>query len=356
MAENATVFAMSHDRYHRQQLLPQIGREGQRKLARSRVLLIGCGALGTVIAEQLVRAGIGFLRICDRDLVELTNLQRQVLFDEDDARDELPKAVAAARRLREVNSSVRIDDRVIDIHRGNIEAVIGEGIEKAGLILDGTDNVQTRYLVNDAAVKLGIPWVYGACVGTEGRVMGIVPGKTACLRCIFNDPPSAGELPTCDTAGVLASAAGLVGSLQVVLAMKMLLGEPPEQVARLITLDAWSARFRTIETAASRREDCPACGQRHLELLEGPDGSGAVTLCGRNAVQIRPERPTRLNLQELAARLGAIASVRQTAYLLKCRLPDSDLELTIFPDARALIHGTSDLAAARSIYARYVGH
>ncbi len=225
MPETLTVMPMTQDRYHRQQLLPRMGAEGQSKLAASRILLIGCGALGTVIAEQLVRAGIGFLRICDRDLVELTNLQRQVLFDERDARDELPKAIAAARRLHEVNSTVPIDARVVDVHRGNLEALIGEGTGRVHLILDGTDNVQTRYLVNDAAVKLGIPWVYGACVGTEGRVMGIVPDGTPCLRCIFNDPPLPGELATCDTAGVLASAASLVASLQAVTAMKILLGE-----------------------------------------------------------------------------------------------------------------------------------
>src|SRR5687768_2495058 len=204
-------------RYHRQQLLPQVGEEGQSKIGAARVLLIGCGALGTVIADQLVRAGVGRLRICDRDVVEATNLQRQVLFDESDAAEGAPKAVAGARRLSRINSSVRIEPHVIDVHSGNIEELIAgrEGLSRAHVILDGSDNAEVRYLVNDAAVKHNVPWVYGGCVGTSGRVMAIVPGKTPCLRCLFPQPPSAGELETCDTAGVLAPAAAMVASFQV---------------------------------------------------------------------------------------------------------------------------------------------
>ena len=215
-------------RYHRQILLPQVGPDGQRRLGEATVLLIGCGALGTVIAEQLTRAGVGRLRICDRDIIELTNLQRQVLFDEADARAGTPKAVAAAERLARVNAQVHVEPHVIDVHSGNIEDLIeGErGAPRAGLILDGTDNADIRYLINDAAVKQGVPWVYGGCVGTSGRAMAIVPGASPCLRCLFPEPPAAGELETCDTVGVLASAAAVIASLEVVAGMKILLGHP----------------------------------------------------------------------------------------------------------------------------------
>ena len=262
------------DRYHRQTLLPQIGRAGQERLARARVLLIGCGALGTVIAEQMARAGVGFLRICDRDLVETTNLQRQVLFDEADAAAGRPKAVAAAERLGKINSTITVEPHVVDVHSGNIESLM-DGVD---LVMDGTDNVETRYLVNDAAVKRGVPWVYGACVGTGGRAMGVVPAPVesqeapraagagaagACLRCVFPEPPGPGELATCDTSGVLAAAAGVVASLQVVEAMKILLGDAGA-ARELVTIDLWPLRIKTIATADARRGDCPTCGQRRF--------------------------------------------------------------------------------------------
>ena len=342
----------SSDRYHRQTLLPQIGDAGQRRLAASRVLLVGCGALGTVIADQLVRAGVGFVRVCDRDVVELTNLQRQVLFDESDAAAGLPKAIAAAKRLGQINSAVEIDPQVVDVHGGNIERLI-EGIE---IVLDGTDNVETRYLVNDAAVKRGVPWVYGACVGTSGRVMGIAPGKDRpCLRCLFPDPPGAGELPTCDTAGVLGAAAGLVASLQVAEAMKILLGDR-SAASELVTIDLWPLRIRTIATAGARRADCLACGQRRFEFLDARPGAAATSLCGRNTVQVRP--PTigaGLDLKQVAARLETAGVVEDSPYFLRCTLRENGLTLTLFPDGRGLVHGTSDLSVARSLYARYVG-
>ena len=211
---------MEISRYHRQVLLPQIGQAGQERLAGARVLLVGCGALGSVIAEQLARAGVGLLRIADRDVVELTNLQRQVLFDERDVAEHTPKAVAAARRLKEINSEVRVEALICDVHAGNIEDFVD-----GDLIIDGTDNVETRYLVNDISVKHGLPWVYGACVGTEGRCMAVLPPEDACLRCVYPEPPSATELPTCDTAGVLGPAAALVASLQVTAAIRLLVGE-----------------------------------------------------------------------------------------------------------------------------------
>jgi adenylyltransferase/sulfurtransferase len=342
------------NRYHRQTLLSQIGDAGQAKLARAKVLLVGCGALGTVIAEQLVRAGVGVLRICDRDLVETTNLQRQVLFDEDDAAAGTPKAVAAAERLRRINSTVTIEPHVVDVHSGNIEALLGD----IDLTLDGTDNVETRYLVNDAAVKHDRPWVYGACIATGGRVMGMKPDRARampCLRCIFPEPPGPGELPTCDTAGVLASAASVVASLQVVEAMKILLGD--ESAAReLVTLDLWPLRIKTISTADARRADCPTCGRRQFEFLDLRAGAATTSLCGRNTVQVRPAaNVTTIDLDAIAARLESAGRVDRTAFFTRCALRENGLTLTLFPDGRAMVHGTSDPSVARSMYARFIG-
>ena len=341
-------------RYHRQILLPQIGEAGQQRLAESTVLLIGCGALGTVIADQLVRGGIGTLRICDRDVVETTNLQRQVLFDESDAAAGTPKAVAAAQRLGRVNSMVQIEPHVVDVHSGNIEELIEGrgGTAGASVILDGTDNAEIRYLINDAAVKHSVPWVYGGAVGVAGRVMAIVPGVTPCLRCLFPEPPGAGELETCDTAGVLGPAAAVVASLQVVAAMKILLKEEvPEQ---LVTLDLWQGRVQAVSTAGARREDCPACGRRDFSFLER-SASGTTALCGRDAIQILPAGRTALSAERVAARLAAAGPVESTPHLVRCSLAESGLALTVFPDGRAIVKGTTDPTVARSIYARYVG-
>jgi adenylyltransferase/sulfurtransferase len=345
--------AQSHrmNRYHRQTLLPQIGDAGQRRLGAARVLLVGCGALGTVIADQLVRAGVGFIRIADRDLVELTNLQRQVLFDESDATAGLPKAVAAARRLAAINSSVTIEPHVVDVHGGNVESLM-DGVD---LLLDGTDNVETRYLVNDAAVKRGVPWVYGACVGVAGRVMGIVPGRSPCLRCMFPQPPSPGELATCDTAGVLAGAANVVASVQVVEAMKILLGDATA-ATELATIELWPLRVRTISTIGARRHDCPTCAARRFEFLSVRPGAAATSLCGRNTVQVRPAQDgSPIDLDAVAARLASVGLVDRTRFFVRCAPRDSDLTLTLFPDGRAMVHGTNDPAAARSLYARFVG-
>ncbi len=341
-------------RYHRQILLLQIGQAGQQRLSNSTVLLIGCGALGTVIAEQLVRGGIGTLRICDRDLVETTNLQRQTLFDESDANAGTPKAIAAAGRLGRINSSVRIEPHVVDVHSGNIEAfMIGRNdASRADVILDGTDNAEVRYLINDVAVKHGVPWVYGGCVGTSGRMMAIVPGKSPCLRCLFPDPPAPGELDTCDTAGVLAPAAAIVASLQVVAAMKILLGH--DMAEELVTLDLWPTRMQTISIAGGRRDDCPACGRRQFIFLER-SASGTTTLCGRDAVQVLPVTQSALNPSEVAARLATAGRVESTPHLVRCTLRESGLGLTVFPDGRAIVKGTTDPAVARSVYARFVG-
>jgi adenylyltransferase/sulfurtransferase len=337
------------DRYHRQSLLPQIGPPGQDRLRRARVLLVGCGALGTVIAEHLVRAGIGELRLVDRDIVELTNLQRQTLFTEADVTAGAPKAVAAAERLAQVNADVHLIPRPIDVDAGNIEALAtGPSVD---LILDGTDNVETRYLINDVAIKHGIPWIYGAAVGTEGRVMGILPGKSPCLRCVFQDVPKPADLATCDTAGVLAPATATVASLQVVEAIKILLGHVP---TTLLALDVWTQRFRTLDLADSRRADCPCCGQRQFEFLARASRLGSITLCGRNAVQVRGDHP--LHLADVATRLMPVAELQQTRFMVRARLRDpQDVTLTVFPDGRTLVSGTSDLARARSLVSRFVG-
>jgi adenylyltransferase/sulfurtransferase len=335
-------------RYHRQILLPQIGADGQQRLSRATVLLIGCGALGTVIAEQLVRGGVGTLRLCDRDVVEMSNLQRQVLFDESDADAGAPKAIAATQRLARINSTVRVEPHVVDVHSGNIEQLIA-GSE---VILDGTDNAEIRYLVNDAAVKHAVPWVYGGAIGTSGRVMAIVPTRTPCLRCLFPDPPAAGELETCDTAGVLAATANVVASFQVVAAMKILLGHPIAQ--EIMTIDLWAGRAQTISTEGARRADCPACGRGAFEFLDRA-ASGTTSLCGRDAIQILPAARTVMDLQRVASRLSSAGIVQSTPHLLRCTLSESGVALTVFPDGRAIVKGTSDPAVARSIYARFIG-
>jgi adenylyltransferase/sulfurtransferase len=338
-------------RYHRQTLLPQIGEAGQRRLATSRVLLVGCGALGTTIADQLVRAGVGHLTVVDRDIVELTNLQRQTLFDESDAASETPKAVAAARRLRAVNSGVDVTPIVADVHPGNVEDFLKPGVD---LILDGTDNVQTRYLVNDVSVKCGIPWVYGAAVGVEGRVMGVASPATPCLRCVFPTPPTPADLPTCDTAGVLGMGAMVVAGYQVIEAVRMLTGAGPSRT--LLRLDFWPPRSRVVSTAEAQRDDCECCGRRRFEYLDAPAGDGSVTLCGRNAVQVRPTGKVTLNLQRLSDRLTNAGAVKTAPYFIRCRLTDpAGVSLTVFPDGRALIHGVTDLGRAKSLYARFVG-
>ena len=340
---------MELNRYHRQILLPQIGEAGQSRLLASRVLLIGCGALGSVIAEQLARAGVGLLRIVDRDIVELTNLQRQVLFDESDVAHALPKAVGAANRLSRVNSGIQLEPIVADLDASNVESFLD-----VDLILDGTDNVATRYLVNDVAVKRSVPWVYGACVGTEGRVMAIRPGQGPCLRCVFPEPPAPGELPTCDTAGVLGPVAGVVASMQVIAAIKLLTGS--ESIGdELVSMDLWSNRIRVVDTSDSRRADCPACGLRRFDFL-CDTASRAVQLCGRQAIQIRATSKQALLASDLAARLNPFGTTQATPYFVRCALRDEKpLQITVFLDGRTIVHGTNDPARAKAIHARYLG-
>lgn len=339
------------ERYSRQILLPQIGPEGQARLRGARVLLVGVGALGSAIAELMTRAGIGFLRIADRDIVERSNLQRQMLFDESDARDGVPKAVAAARRLAAINSDVRIDPQPVDVATDNIVSVA----EDVDLILDGTDNAATRYLVNDAAVKLGKPWVYGACVGVEGRMMALTAAQGPCLRCVFPDPPAPGELPTCDTVGVLGPVAAIVGACQAIAALR-LIASGAEAAGRLLVIDGWNFSVRTVDLSSARDPQCPCCGLMRFEFLDAPTQTGAV-LCGRQAVQIRPARAVRLDLDRLSRRMQqAGVEHRRTTVFARIQVPgETGLSLTAFADGRAIVQGTSDLTRARSLYDRFIG-
>ena len=340
-------------RYDRQQILPQIGPEGQAKLGRARLLLVGCGALGSVVAEMLVRTGVGSLKVVDRDLVELSNLQRQVLFDEADATRELPKAVAAGERLRKINSQVNVEPIVADVNAANIESLA----EASDLILDGTDNVATRYLINDLAVKRGTPWIYAGCVGTTGRVWGIWPGRTACLRCVFPNPPRAEQLPTCDTAGVLGPAAAVVGGLQAAGAMRMLIEGPEKMMASLVSVDVWTGEFRIAGSVHDRDADCPCCGRRDFAFLSTSAADFTTNLCGRQAVQVvRGGKPARIELAAMAEKWRKIGSVATSPWFIRCKLSDPpDIDLTLFPDGRLVIHGSTEPARARSLYARYVG-
>jgi adenylyltransferase/sulfurtransferase len=334
-------------RYHRQEILPQIGAEGQARLGQARVLIVGCGALGSTVAELLARAGLGLLRIVDRDLVELSNLQRQVLFDESDAAAELPKAVAAAKRLRAINSNIRLEPVVADVNAGNVESLVD-----VDLIVDGTDNVATRYLINDVAVKRGIPWVYGGCVGVEGRVWGICPGKTACLRCVFPQPPRPSELPTCDTAGVLGAAATVVGGLQAAAAIRLLIDGHSNP---LLATNLWLGRFREMKSSANRVADCICCQQRTFEFLSTSDRDFTTNLCGRDAVQVTRNSVT-VDLTATAERWKRVGQVGLTPWFLRCKVADpAGIHLTLFPDGRLIVRGTTEPMRAASIYARFVG-
>jgi len=340
-----------NSRYARQMLLPWIGRRGQQRLAAAHVVLVGCGALGGVAAEQLARAGVGHLRIIDRDIVELSNLQRQVLFDEEDAKANLPKAVAARNRLKRINSAIEIEAVVADVNADNAEELLIGG----GRILDGTDNAETRYLINDVAVKRGIEWIYAGCVGTEGRVMAVEPDRTACLRCLFPQPPAQGDLVTCDTAGVLGPAASVAASIQAGLAIRSLVGDQVE--GGMMTFDLRSGRFSRIGEKDSRREDCVCCMRGEFEFLRSGGSSKAISLCGRNTIQIRPAvGAPALELGEVKKRLEAVGRVTASEFLLRCSLADpAGVSLTVFADGRLMVHGVNEPRRARSIVARCLG-
>jgi molybdopterin/thiamine biosynthesis adenylyltransferase len=338
------------ERYSRQMRFPPLGEAGQKRLVASRVTICGCGALGTVLANHLVRAGVGFVRIVDRDFIETHNLQRQILFDESDVAENLPKAEAAARKLRLINSQVTIEPVVTDIDHTNILDLVAD----ADLILDGTDNFETRYLINEAAVKLGKPWIFGGVIGSEGQTMTIRPGKTPCLRCVIESSPPPGMAPTCETAGVLGPAVAVIASFEAVEAIKLLAGAEDALNHELIMIDLWDWSFRRLKIASLMgKVDCPTCRQRKFEWLEGTLGSHTTTLCGRNAVQIAARRSEPLDFAELAGRLAPLGEVRHNKFML--RFGVDSYEFTVFPDGRAIIKGTNDIAKARTLYAQYVG-
>lgn len=343
---------MDLSRYHRQILFRAIGEEGQTRISQSRVLLCGCGALGTVLAETLVRAGVGFIRIIDRDFVELTNLQRQVLFDEQDLAAQLPKAIAAVRKLNVINSQVVIEPHVADVASGNVL----EWARDVDLILDGTDNFETRFLLNDVALELGIPWVYGGCIGSHGQVLPIFPGETACLRCVIEDVPAPGTTETCDTAGILGPTVNMIASLQAVQALKILAGRRDQVEASLHILDVWDGTLRKMSVKNLREQGrCPACHQGERAWLQGDRASQTTVLCGRNAVQVSPADRRTIALPEFAEKLRASGTVIVNPFLIRLTVEGGAFELTIFSDARAIIKGTDDPTVAKSIYARYVG-
>jgi molybdopterin/thiamine biosynthesis adenylyltransferase len=335
------------ERYSRQILFSGMGEEGQRRLSQASAAVAGCGAIGAATAQLLVRAGIGRLRVIDRDFIESSNLQRQTLFDEQDAAASLPKAAAAERKLKLMNSEIQIEGVVADITPGNA----GELLDGCDLILDGTDNFETRFLLNDYAVKRNRPWIYAAAVGSYGVSFAMRPGETACLACLVEEPGRGTELDeTCDTAGVLGPAVGLASSLEAAEALKLLSGHPEALHGRLLSCDVWSGRMQSVRV--KRNPDCRACGRREFSYLEGL-AQPHITLCGRDSVQIHERRRT-LDLAALADRLTAAGlTARQNGFLLKFGVPP--YEMTVFADGRAIVKGSTDAAVARSLYARYLG-
>ncbi len=336
---------MKLDKYSRQVLFQPIGADGQERLLHSKVVIVGCGALGTAQANDLVRAGVGTLRIIDRDYVEESNLQRQMLFDEADALENLPKAVAAERKLRRINSDVAVEGVVADVDGRNVEDLLN-GFD---LILDGTDNFETRYLINDVAIKFGVPWVYGAVVGSYATTLTVIPGRTPCLACIFPEPPQ-GLQETCDTAGVIGPAVAWAAAVQMSEALKILVGRTEDLQGSLLAYDVWKNRFQQVKPMRDPR--CRACVARDFVHLQG-GGAAYVSLCGRDSVQIHQREPRKLDLKALQTRLARFGPVKANDYLLKCLL--EPYELTVFPDGRAIVKGTQDAAVARGLYAKYIG-
>lgn len=340
---------MDLTRYSRQILFNGIGEDGQRRLAHARVLIIGCGALGSAQAESLARAGIGSLRIADRDFVEASNLQRQTLFTERDAEERVPKAVAAANHIGEINREIVVEPEIVDVSHANIETLIKD----CDLVLDGTDNFATRYLINDACVKHNLNWIYGAAVGSYGVTMTIQPHQTACLRCVFEEAPPAATAPTCDTSGVIMPIISVVAAVQVAEAMKLLAGRFETLHGSLMQFDVWQNEWRKINPGPPSAE-CSTCGLENFTTLEAAAGDFAAVLCGRDAVQISPAQSTRIDFGQLAERLRVSVDVKFNEYLL--RFKTGDCEVTVFRDARSIIRGTSEIKTARSLYAKFIGN
>ncbi len=343
------------DRYHRQSLLPEIGREGQAALGLSTVAVVGTGALGCASVDVLARAGVGRLILIDRDVVELTNLQRQGLYTEADARAGAPKAIAAKRRLEFVNSSIVIEAHAADVSAENVEELLDE----ADVIVDGTDNFETRYLLNDLAISEGIPLVIGGAVGTRGTITPIVPGRGPCLRCLHRDLPTQHE--TCDTAGVLGPIVQMIGVRQAAIAMRLIVEGADTLPIRLEEFDAWTGAARSMDLSGSRDTDCICCGQGRHDFLDGVGVGRTTKLCGRGAVQVVPAKQGKADLAIIAAALAKFGAVTTLDGLVRGELAGESadvgdaVELTVFEDGRAIVRGTEDAGRARSIYAKYIG-
>jgi molybdopterin-synthase adenylyltransferase len=333
------------NRYSRQIIFPPIGETGQKRIRNSSVAVIGCGALGTVICSALARAGVGRLRVIDRDFIEYHNLQRQLLFDEEDVREGLPKAVAAEKHLKKINSEIAVQGINADVNYTNIERFI-EGID---IILDALDNTETRFLINDAALKHNVPWIYGGAVASTGMTMTIIPGQTACFRCITSSPADPGTTLTCDTAGVISPAPWVVGSLQVAEALKIMV-ESDNLNRDLLFLDVWDSKFRHFKI--SRRPGCPACGGNY-EFLNGRSGLKTTSLCGQHAVQVLSTQSNQVSFELLSQRLSSLGKVSYNEFMLTFN--DGSHEMIVFPDGRAIVKDSVDEALARSLYAKYIG-
>lgn len=339
-------------RYARQVRLPEIGDAGQRRLGEGHVLVVGCGALGSVVVELLARAGVGTITVVDRDVVDVGNLHRQFLFDEEDARRGTPKAEAAKARVARLNPSVRVRSFYDDFSPRNAERY-AEGTE---VIVDGLDNLESRYLLNDLAVARGLPYVYGAAVGTEGMLAVVRPGATACLRCLFPEVPPPGALPTCESAGVLGSLTALVASREATETIKILVGAAEACETGLLAIDPWRNRERRIDLAAARDPDCPCCGRREFAWLRGDRWPRVVSLCGRNTVQVTPTGDAAPpDLDVVATRLAAYGTPERSDDAVRVTLAGEAIELTVFRDGRTVVRGTADAERGRSIVARYVG-
>lgn len=339
------------NRYSRQTLFAPIGKEGQQRIRQARIAIVGMGALGTVLANHMARAGVGFMRIMDRDFVEMSNLQRQMLFEEQDAENSAPKAVAAAERLRRINSDVGIEEHIIDLNPTNAESLLTD----VDLILDGSDNFAVRFLVNDVSIKHRIPWIYGGAVSSRGVSMSIRPQVTPCLRCVFDQPPARGTAETCDTAGVISPIIHVVTSYQATEALKLIVGDHERLHNQMMHFDLWSNQFSAVDISKAQKPDCPACGLGRYEFLDMELEEDTIqSLCGRNSVQIHPIIPSQLSLPEWAERLKPLGKVELNAFLMKFHVDDS-LCIVLFPDGRAIIQGTDDIVIAKNIYSKYVG-
>ncbi|CAM4273970.1 ThiF family adenylyltransferase [Paenibacillus alkaliterrae] len=339
------------DRYARQKRFAPVGESGQEALGRSRAAVVGMGALGCVIAQHLVRSGVGYVRVIDRDIIEWSNLQRQMLYNEQDVLSLLPKTQAAAGHLRAMNSSVTVDPIVADLTAANASELLAD----VQLIIDGSDNFSVRYLINDYSVKHNIPWIYGGAVGASGMTMTILPHQTPCYRCVYNEPPAPGTTDTCETAGVISPIVDIIASIQAAEAIKLLSGNIQALHRTLFQVDLWNHAWLPVSIASAKRTDCPCCGRQHFDYLDRLlSEPAAASLCGRNSVQITPSQPASLHLEEMGARLRKVGTITLNRYLLKIELHDN-LTFILFGDGRAIIQGTDQLTKARSIYAEILG-